>query len=239
MKYYMDIHIHSVLSPCADFLMTMENIFEKLKENNIKIFSITDHNSAKNSKQFYKRALKEGILCIPGMEIQTSEEIHILTYFKTMEILEKFSETVYKNLPPIKNNEEIYGYQLILDENDEYSEKEEAFLAGASNIGIDELAIIVKEMDGILIPAHIDRSNSIISNLGYIPDIDFDGFEVYKPDNIESIKKKYNINKNILSSSDAHFKDMILKPKMSIELEKLDVIEFFEALKNKKVNIEV
>ena len=126
-EFYADLHIHSVLSPCADLLMTRKNIFEKLIELGVNIFSITDHNSCKNSRYFNEEAKNNNMIFVPGIEIQSTEEIHILAYFKYMEDLEVVSSIIEKNLPLIKNKEEIYGYQLILDENDESSEKEELF----------------------------------------------------------------------------------------------------------------
>lgn len=239
MRYLADLHIHSVLSPCADFLMTMENIFSKLKDNNIKIFSITDHNSCGNSRVFMKRAEKEGILFIPGIEIQTAEEIHITAYFKTIEELEKISETVLRTLPKIENREEIYGYQLILDETDDYCDKELRFLTGASSMGIDEIYSLIKKNNGIFIPAHIDRSNSLISNIGYLPEFEYDGIEIYNLSKVSEIIEKYKIKYPIFSNSDAHFPEQIGKAKISIEMESLTMENFFKSVKNKKVYMEV
>ncbi|MGM0508587.1 MAG: PHP domain-containing protein [Fusobacteriota bacterium] len=231
MRYLADLHIHSVLSPCADLLMVQENIFKKLKENNIKIFSITDHNSNGNSKVFQKRAEKEGILFIPGIEIATIEEIHILGYFKNLEDLKSVKEKIYKNLPDMKNREDIFGYQLLLDENDDFVEKEEAFLASATNIGIDEVFDIIKKNNGLAVPAHLDKTNSIISNLGYIPELEFDAFEIYIKEKVQKFKKKYSLGDKILSSSDAHFPHSIKKPKLEFDLKDLSINAFFEAFK--------
>ena len=239
MRYFADLHIHSVLSPCADFLMTVENILKKLKENNIKIFSITDHNSCGDSRIFKEKAEKEGLLFIPGIEIQTAEEIHIAAYFKTMEELEKTAEEVLNSLPPIENNEEIYGYQLILDKEDEYCDKETKFLAGASSISIDEIYKLIKKNNGLFIPAHIDRSNSLISNIGYLPEFEYDGLEIYSESKIKNIVEKYKIKYPVFSSSDAHFVEQISKAKMSFEMDELNIEEFFNSVKKQKIYLEV
>ncbi len=239
MRYAADLHIHSVLSPCADFLMTMENIFKKLKENNIKIFSITDHNSCGNSRVFMERAEKEGILFIPGIEIQTAEEVHIVAYFKSIEELEKTAARILATLSPIENKEEIYGCQLLLDETDDYCDKEVRFLTGASSMGIDEVYKLIKENNGIFIPAHIDRSNSLISNIGYFPEFEYDGVEIYNSTKIKEMVEKYKINYTVFSNSDAHFLEQIEKAKISIEMEKLTIEDFFKAVNNKKVYMEV
>lgn len=237
MRYNIDLHIHSVLSPCADLLMTVKPIINKLIEKNINIFSITDHNSAKNSKMFEEYAKKENMIFIYGMEVQTMEEVHILVYFKNYDTLMKFQDIIYEKLPKYKNNEEIYGYQLILNKEDEYEEKEEKFLSGAVDISLEELYKIVKDKEGIIIPAHLDRSSSIISNIGYIPDIDFDAYEIYDIKKIEKIKKDYNILKPIFSSSDAHVLESIEKSKMEIDIEIFDIESVFEAIKKNKIYI--
>ncbi|OQY08932.1 MAG: hypothetical protein B6I28_03895 [Fusobacteriia bacterium 4572_132] len=237
MKFTADLHIHSVLSPCADLLMTMDNIFKKLKENNIRIFSITDHNSNKNSEVFQKRAKKEGLLFIPGIEIQTSEEIHILAYFPSLKDLEKVTNIVYDCLPPIKNREEIFGYQLILDEDDEFIEKDEHFLATATNLSIEDTFKLIKENNGIVVPAHLDKTSSLISNLGYIPSLNFDAFEIYIKHKIDYFKKEYSLDKPILSSSDAHIPDSIKKGKIEFEMDELSIDSFFECIVNNNFKI--
>ncbi len=237
MKFTADLHIHSVLSPCADLLMTMDNIFQKLKENDIKIFSITDHNSNKNSEVFQKRAKKEGLLFIPGIEIQTSEEIHILAYFPSLEDLEKVTNIIYDSLPPIKNREEIFGYQLILDDDDEFVEKDEHFLAGATSLSLEDTFKIIKENNGIIVPAHLDKTSSLISNLGYIPSLDFDVLEIYMKHKIEAFKEKYSIDKPIFSSSDAHIPDSIKKGKIEFEMDELSIEEFFKSIVNNTFKI--
>lgn len=237
MKFTADLHIHSVLSPCADLLMTMDNIFKKLNENNIKIFSITDHNSNKNSEVFQKRAKKEGLLFVPGIEIQTSEEIHILGYFPSLEDLEQVTKIIYNSLPPMKNREEIFGYQLILDNEDEFVEKDEHFLATATNLSLEDTFKIIKQNNGIIVPAHLDKTSSLISNLGYIPSLEFDTFEIYMKHKIESFKKDYSLNKPIFSSSDAHTPDSIKKGKIEFEMDELSIDAFFKCISNNKFKI--
>ncbi|BDU50595.1 PHP domain-containing protein [Haliovirga abyssi] len=239
MKFYADLHIHSVLSPCADLLMTTNNIIDKLIENDIKIFSITDHNSNKNSKVFKMRANEKGLIFIPGIEIETVEGIHTLGYFKCLEDLENVTKVIYNHLPKIKNREDIYGYQLILDKEDEYVEKAEEFLSGSVDLGIEDVVKLIKNNNGLAVPAHIDRSNSIISNLGYIPELKFDGIEIYMKKKIDVLVNKLDIKYPIFSSSDSHFVNTIEKAKMYFEFEKLDIDidDIFKAINKGEINI--
>jgi len=215
MKYKLDLHIHSVLSPCADLLMTADNIIERLLENNIKIFSITDHNSARNSKVIMEKAKQANLFFVPGIEIQTIEEVHVLAYFRKVEELLEFSAEL----------------------ETEYVEKEERFLAGSVGLGIDEVYKLVRKYRGLIIPAHLDRTSSIISSLGYIPDLDFDAYEIYNIKKIEHIKQEFKLSKAIISNSDAHTLDMLGKKEVYIDIETLDTDEIFLAIRSKKLEI--
>ena len=78
MKYAVDLHIHSALSPCADKDMTPNNIVNMAVLKGLDAIAVTDHNSAANLESISKCAKKKGLVFIPGMEVETSEEIHIV-----------------------------------------------------------------------------------------------------------------------------------------------------------------
>ena len=237
MKLKADLHIHSVLSPCADFVMTSENIIDRLVEKGVEVFSITDHNSCGNSRLFMEKSVKKGLVFIPGVEVQTEEEVHILAYFSTMKSLEGFCREIKEYLPDIKNREDIFGYQLILDKDDEYVEKEEAFLAGSISLGIDDLSEKVYGYGGIIVAAHIDKISSVVSNFGYIPDIKFSGIEIYKKEKIDDYRDKYMLKLPIISSSDAHFLDDIGEAKFIIEAESKSLEDVFNSLKKGEIEM--
>jgi len=79
-----DLHIHTCLSACAELDMTPPKIIRKAREKGLQIIAITDHNSAENIPAF--NALKyEDIKVFAGMEITTSEEVHVLALFEDYE----------------------------------------------------------------------------------------------------------------------------------------------------------
>lgn len=208
-KYYYDFHIHSCLSPCGDEDMTPNNICGMSVLNGLNIVALTDHNTAKNCPAFFATAKKNGIIPIAGMELTTAEDIHVVCLFENLDDALKFDKYVETKRIKILNRTDIFGNQLILDENDEIIGTDEYLLSNATEITVDEVADIVKKYGGICYPAHIDRqSNSIIATLGVFPEIsEFKCAEFYDKNNQNEFLEKYkNVkDKIIIVSSDAHY----------------------------------
>ncbi len=208
-KFKADLHIHSTLSTCGSLEMSPKKIFEKAKELNLNIISITDHNSISNSLPAYNLSKKYEIDYLFGMEVQTAEEIHVLVYFDNFNNLYDLWKIVYEKLPDIKNNPDIFGDQVIVDEDENIIGYEDKLLLNSSQISLGELFNLVKERDGIFIPAHIDRETfSIVSQIGFIPEnIDVKYLEIsYIKDKEEFLSDFPYYNKfEFVSFSDAHF----------------------------------
>jgi len=165
LKY--DFHIHSCLSPCGDVDMTPGNIAGMAKIAGYDVIALSDHNSSKNCPAFLKACHGYGIIGIPGMELNTRDEVHVLCLFPDLDAAMRFDEFVYKRLPDIDNRPEMFGEQLIMDENDVILGTEKKLLLNAADIGIYGVGAIVAELGGVAIPSHIDRSSfSLLSNLG-------------------------------------------------------------------------
>ena len=118
MLYY-DLHIHSCLSPCGDKDMTPANIAGMAAVKGLDVIALTDHNSCRNCPAAMRHAEDLGITLIPGMELTTSEEVHVVCLFPTLEAAMDFDQYVYLHLLPVKNRPDIFGEQLILDEKDQ------------------------------------------------------------------------------------------------------------------------
>ena len=222
MKLYYDFHIHSCLSPCGDADMTPNNIVNYAKIMGYDVIALTDHNTALNCPAVAKIAEENGITFIPGMELCTSEEVHIVCLFYTLEDALHFSEYVKSTIPPIKNKPSVFGEQLICDENDNVIGQEDILLVTASGISTEKVVKKVAEYNGICYPAHIDRSSfSILSNLGTIDE--YFGFrcaEIYDIIKEDELKKKHSyLNElKILSDSDAHYLENMRIPQQIIDV---------------------
>ncbi len=208
MKLYYDLHIHSALSPCGDEDMTPNNIVNMACLKGLDVIAVTDHNSALNIRSV-ANAAKGKIKVIPGIEVATSEEVHVLCYFNSIEAAEDMGEFLKKHMPQIKNRADIFGRQLIFDECDNIIGEEESLLINAVGLNIYEVQKAAVARGGIFVPAHIDRqSYSVTSNLGFLPpDLPVDGIEI-TAEGLAEYKDKYK-NCEILTSSDAHYLENI------------------------------
>ncbi|MDF2942985.1 MAG: putative metal-dependent phosphoesterase family [Herbinix sp.] len=208
LKLSYDLHIHSCLSPCGDEDMTPANIVGMSSLKNLDVIAVTDHNSCKNCAVVLKLAEQAGIIALPGMELCTMEEVHVLCLFAELEDAMRFDAFVSEQLMKIPNNEKAFGKQEICDEEDHIIGTEPYLLINATNISFDNLGKLMKEFKGIHIPAHMDKnSNSVLSNLGFIsPDADFLVAELADITRLEELSKRnpYLKQCNIITDSDAH-----------------------------------
>lgn len=225
-----DLHIHTCLSPCADWEMSPIGIIEKCKEKKIDLIAVCDHNTTQNSEALISRGSLSGISVLPGFEICSIEEVHILAIFDSIENAYKMQEYIYDNLEG-KNNPKIFGYQVISNMDDEVEGENDKFLLGAVGKSLHNISKKIHSLNGLAIPAHIDRKAfGLISQLGYIPDdISIDAIEMIS-DQIE-LKHSCNIlNYKTIKSSDAHFKKDIGKNITVFKMKDVSVYEMRKAL---------
>ena len=208
-RYYYDLHIHSCLSPCADNDMTPYNIAGMATIAFLHIVALTDHNTVKNCPSFFKAAKAQGLIPVAGMELTTSEDIHVVCLFERLEEAIEFGDEVQKHRILIKNRTDIFGEQPIVDEEDNVIGTEEYLLSNATDISYDNVPAIVRRFNGVCYPAHIDRqTNGVIYTLGTLPETPhFSCVEFYNAEKCEEYKEKYPAikGKNLIVSSDAHF----------------------------------
>ena len=207
-----DLHLHSCLSPCGDDDMLPSNIVGMAVVKGLDVIALTDHNTSRNCPAFLELAEAYGILAIPGMELCTSEEVHVVCLFPTLEGAMDFDRYVHRRIPPIPNDPAIFGRQLVVNAEDEIIGDESLMLINAANISFDQ----VQERSGIMIPAHIEkRTNSLLSNLGMIPeDSKFTCFELKHPGYVEQLRQAhpYLAQCRMITNSDAHYLGDIHEP---------------------------
>ncbi|MDP4117780.1 MAG: PHP domain-containing protein [Bacillota bacterium] len=219
-----DFHLHTVLSPCADEEMTPNNIVNMAHIAGVNAIAITDHNTIGNVRSAQIVGERLGVTVIPGMEIETAEEVHVLTLYRDIESAREIADIVYKNLPMIKNNPRIFGSQILMDENDNIIGEEEKLLISPTTIPIEKLFKMVKSVGGIAMPAHVDRhSYSILTNLGFIPEeLNAKWIEMsyLVDDTSEYILNRTDLAKyKILQNSDAHYLKNIASRENILECE--------------------
>lgn len=206
-RYYYDLHIHSCLSPCGDDDNTPNNIAGMASLCGLNVVALTDHNTTENCPAFFEAARRYGIVPIAGMELTTSEDIHVVCLFETLENAMAFGQKVKEYRIPIKNRPDIFGSQQILDGQDNVIGEEENLLINATLISINEVPDLVGEFGGVCYPAHIDRqSNGVISILGTFPCSPFfKCAELHDGEKKDEYVQKYGLQDKIfIVSSDAH-----------------------------------
>ncbi len=213
------MHIHSALSPCCDDDMTPNNIVNMALLNGLDAIAVTDHNSCDNVEAVIKAAGGR-LVVIPGMELQTAEEVHLLCYFPHLDALMSFQDRIRGFYTGIENKPELFGNQLIMNERDEVIGIKEQLLLASLNLSIDEALHYARSLGGLVVPAHVDRpSYSIISQLGFIPE--YMGFTLLEYSQ-KPLMENYDRSKyKLIISSDAHSLSSILDKKMIIPVEEI------------------
>ncbi|GHU46111.1 histidinol-phosphatase [Clostridia bacterium] len=211
LKY--DLHIHSCLSPCAEDEMTPANIAAYAALLELDVVAVTDHNSCKNCPAFFAMAEEYGIVPIAGMELCTSEEIHVLCLFSELDGAMRFGEYVDEAMYKLPNLPERYGRQVIMNEADEEAGEEDNYLLAATSVDLYGLSETVKFYGGVVVPAHIERAAfSLISTLGFVPDdCGFGTVEIRARGAADNLKKQHEYLNycGILFDSDAHMLENI------------------------------
>jgi PHP family Zn ribbon phosphoesterase len=168
-KFRADLHVHTVLSPCADVEMIPPLIVQKALEKNIDLIAITDHNASANVAAVQKAAEGTSLTVLPGMEVQSREDVHLLTLFETLEELKSWQTEVDEALPNLPNQSAFFGEQYVVDETGEFIRMEERLLSTATRFSIDEIFERVDALGGIVIPAHVERTSyGLFPTLGLI-----------------------------------------------------------------------
>jgi PHP family Zn ribbon phosphoesterase len=223
-----DFHLHSCLSPCGDLEMSPSLIARTLRERGVTLAALTDHNSALNCPAFAIACAREGIAPLFGMEAQTAEEVHMLCLFSHLDTALMFGEELYAMLPPIMNIPEKMGDQVYVNEDDEILGEVEKYLVVSVEYDVFALATRVHKLGGLVIPAHADRQAfSLTSQLGYIPDGDWDAIEMVSLPNANAAENKMPLpegnlrsqtlarrsvpNKPVIQCSDAHYVEHIAR----------------------------
>ena len=229
-----DLHIHSCLSPCGDEEMTPANIAGMAAVKELQVIAVTDHNSCKNCPAVIKTAAEYGVLALPGMELTTEEEVHVLCLFAKLSDAFAFDAFVYENLLPVPNDERIFGRQLVMDEQERIIEKPEKLLINATSISFDAVYGLMEEYHGVMIPAHLDKTTtSLLSNLGFIPpDSRFAVAEFARLSNLHRLRKEhpYLDTCNVICNSDAHYLQDIHEPEFTLVVEEVSAEGVLDAL---------
>ena len=176
--YRAELHVHTVLSPCAGVEMIPPVIVEESLRRGINLIAITDHNSTANVGAVMEAAKGTGLTVLPGMELQTREEVHVLCLFDGLEQAEVWQRRVDARYPNLLNDEEKIGEQYIVDATGKFIRKEPRMLIANVEMSLEEAVEGVNKLGGLVIPAHVERrAYGLLTVLGFAPPI-FEALEI-------------------------------------------------------------
>lgn len=175
-----ELHVHTVLSPCAGVEMIPPLIIAEAERRGIDLIAITDHNASANVAAVIAAAQGSPVHVLPGMELQTIEEVHLICLFESLQEVQAFQNQVDENLPDTPNNPDFFGEQFVVDETGDFIRCEDRLLLTSSRFTLEEAVERVHSLSGLAIPAHINRqAYGLIANLGFIPPASqFDALEI-------------------------------------------------------------
>lgn len=207
-RYAYDLHIHTCLSPCGDNEMTPPNIANMAYVKGLDLIAVTDHNSAKNARAVMNAARDLPLTVIPGVELTTAEEIHVVCLLPDADSAEAFDRELETHMPQIPNQPDYFGDQLLMDENENVTGTFPWLLPNALDLSIDAVPALCEKFGGVCFPAHIDRpANGILAVFGLLPDTPvFPTLEVHDPEKFfaDPANEAYRAEHRVLTSSDAH-----------------------------------
>jgi PHP family Zn ribbon phosphoesterase len=229
-KLRMDLHIHTCLSPCADFKMMPTKIVKRAKWQGLDVIGICDHNSSENVQAVKKAGIIESLKVIGGVEVTSREEVHILTLFEGDEELFEFQKIIYENLHGT-NNEKLFGEQVIVNEQDKVLNMNKRLLIGATELSINEIVEKAHSLRGLVIASHVDRERfSIMGQLGFIPEgLLLDGLEVSSKFASGMVKRDF-YHYPLVTFSDAHTIEDIGQSSTTFIIDDVRVDEIKKAL---------
>ncbi len=207
-KFFYDLHIHSCFSACASDDMTPANIAGFSRLEGLDWISVTDHNSADNLPAVAKACREYGVGFLPGIEVTSEEDIHLLCYFRELSAAIYMSECLHKALPAYPYDRSIFGNQLMMDEEDQVLAEGIRLFSAAVSMNIYEIKQLCESLGGLCVPAHVNRTaNSLLSVMGTIledfpcPAYEYSLLGQNFPAGKDTL---FPCNSEVLYSSDAH-----------------------------------
>jgi len=229
MKLYYDLHIHTAASHCADKTMRPHDIAAMAKLKELDIISVIDHVCTKNLRMAAKAANQFNLLFLPGIEVTTKENVHMLCYFKEIDDAIRFGDMIYDSLPDIKNDPEFWGFQHIFDDQDNIIGEVEKSLSSCTPFSVWETIGLVQQYGGVIVPAHINRENhGLLGEYDDISEFNFNTVEIKK---LTPIDNKHIKDKKIVYNSDSHSITHIFERKNFIDVSEKSVEAVFNYLK--------
>jgi PHP family Zn ribbon phosphoesterase len=187
-------------------------IIKEALRKNIDLIAITDHNATGNIGAVMEAANGTDLCVLPGMELQTQEEVHVLCLFDGLEQAEAWQRSVDSRSANIPNDEEKIGEQYIVDPTGKFIRKEPKMLIANVEMSVEEAVYGVNALGGLVIPAHVERrAYGLLAILGFASPL-FEALEISRHTTPEVVREQYPQIKGfpLFQSGDVHYRDGFL-----------------------------
>ena len=132
-------------------------------------FVLCDHNAADNVAAAERAARAAGCVAVPGMEITTEEEVHLVALLPDAAAAGVLHARVAAALPGA-NVPDVLGLQVIANERAEVLGFNPSRLSGATTWPIERAVDEIHRAGGVAIAAHVDRERfGLVGQLGLVP----------------------------------------------------------------------
>ena len=219
-RIYYDLHLHSCLSPCGDDAATPTAIAGFLALSGYALAALTDHNTVDNCPAFFEACEAYGVIPIAGMELTTSEDIHVVCLFEHLSDALAFGKEIEGRRCKIPNRPDIFGHQEVMNADEEVLGEECDYLLGATDLSLEDLPDTVGRYGGVCYPAHIDRdANGVIAVLGTFPETpSFSVVEIHDGEREDEYRERFSLTHRFVCSSDAHRLEDLREAKCYFEI---------------------
>ncbi len=234
-EFRADLHIHTCLSPCGSLKMSPANIVKEAGHHHLDIIGICDHNTAENVAALTDAARKTNITVLPGMEITSREEVHLLALFDRIPPVLRLQEIIFDHLEG-ENDSDAFGMQVVVNAKGEVLDFNPRLLIGATSLSLETLTAHIHNLKGLVIAAHINRESfSLIGQLGFIPpDLPLDALEISPDMPLQAAREKYSALFPVVCFSDAHEPEDIGKSSTVFRMKTGTIQEITKALRKQE-----
>ena len=220
-----DLHIHSLLSPCASLDMSPAEIIRHAVAGGLDMIAVTDHNTTLHCELAVALGREAGITVLRGAEVTSSDEVHSLVILPDGEARGAFQEWLEQHCTFAPHDPAIFGDQVVIDRDEKIVTEITHYLPAALSASLDEVEAAAHRLRALFIPAHIDRpSFSITSQLGFIPE------DLYI-DAVEVVGTMPDLLYPVIRNSDAHITQHIGRRYTSYMLDEPSFRELAMALR--------
>jgi len=215
-----DLHVHTALSACAENTMSPAQIVARASAAGIDMLAVTDHNASANVDATIALGQAMGLRIVPGMEVTTREEAHVLALFDQPEALFELQTVIDDALPEEENLVGFFGMQLVYSDDDEISDVDGRLRQVGADLGLESIVCEIRKLGGCVVPSHVfRRRHSLTSQLGFVPEgADFDAVEVSRR---VWVHDGYRLGQTVagypaVTASDAHFLEDVGRHSMDL-----------------------